>query len=339
MFDATTVTTDLPDIPGEVLPDVPDLPGDIPDEIPGDVPQGEPQEAHDAHVLVPDAVLDPGALVPVDAILARVQGITAADVARSIALSDRALRTLSIASDDEQDALDQLRDTLKDHEQSVRARIDAFCDIANKLHKGMTGLRNVALDRVPDAIAHAGRLIGSYVRAKEAAEAERQRKAREEADRIERERLQREAEALEAEKARLAAAAQTVEDPAAKQQIEQESARLAADADQVRVEAATMTTRPVAAVPVAKPKGSSVPDNWKAYPAHGPSQDEMPAGDLRELVLFVAERARDNDLTFLHLLSVNWETAKAFAKSGKATMRIPGLRAVNEGSYRKTRRG
>lgn len=315
---------------------VPEIPDDPPDEDqePPEVPPDEPQEAA---VLIPDEVLDPEALVPVDNILARVQGITAQDVATSIALSTRALQIRVIQNDTEQAAVDALRDGLKAHEDHVKGVIDPYRDLANRLHKGMTGLQAVALDRVPDAIKHAGAILGTWIRAKQEAEAERQRLAREQAVAAERTRLIREGMERALEQARLekqALAATSREEAAA---LEQQAAEVTREVEQIRVEAATVTAPPVAAQDIGKPEGGSIAPKWKALPVHAEDQAEMPLNDLRALVIDVGQRAKDGDDSLLCLLKPDWPACNSLAKSQKTTMKVAGIRAVNAAVYSKRR--
>ena len=327
MFDlpeapAVAASFDLPDGPGEATAlDLPDAPAD----------------QDDRRVLEATEILEPEALVPVEQILARVEGITAADVARSIALAGRALQIRRIASDDEQDALDELRDDMKAHEAHVRARVDGYCDIANRLHKGMTGLRNLALDRVPDAIKHAGSLIAGYIREKEAAEAERQRQEREVALRQERERLKAEAEAAEAERRRIAAQAAAAKSEDEARALRDQASQLQRDADQARVEAATVTSPAVAARPVGKPTGATARDNWKALPEHAEAWADLSAADKIALLLHVAERCLAKDYSLVNLFDVNVTSCNQQANSQKSLMKIPGIRAVNLAVYSKRR--
>ena len=136
----------------------------------------------DDEVLVGE-VLDPETLVPVVDIMRRVEGITAADVARSTLMAETALAVTVITTDEQQAFLDNLRDQMKAHQGSVEAKLETFISIANRLHKGLTGLRSSALGRVPDAVKHAGNLLAAYLRQKQEAEAARQREAQRESTR------------------------------------------------------------------------------------------------------------------------------------------------------------
>jgi hypothetical protein len=91
------------------------------------------------------------------------------------------------------------------------------------------------------------------------------------------------------------------------------------------------------------PDGGSDADNWQAVPEHAINADpkiareEIPVRDKAALICFIADRLRQNDGQYIHLLDVNWTAAKAFAKGQKTTMKIPGLKAINPAVYRKRR--
>ncbi len=328
----------LEDGPPEPSHDGPEMPPE-PDE---DIPEEPPQEAQEARVLVPDEVLDPEALIPTALIVAKLEGITAADVAKSVMLAERAIRVGLITTDAQQTDLDELRDALKAHQADIEARLTPYCDVAYKLHKALTGLRASALGRVPDAVKHAGNVLAVYMRQKAEAEAARQRAERAKALAEERARLKAEADAAELERQRLA-----VEAEQARQVGDEDTAQaLLAQADieattaaQARQEAIYATAPAVAAQDIMKPDGASAADAWQALPAHAEDRDDMPLADKTALIIFVGERLSANDGSFIHLLSVDWKAAKALAKAQKSTMRVPGLRAVNPPTYRKTTRG
>jgi len=322
---------DLPDLPEPLGFDLPDPPVDVPHQTPENTDEPAPA------IREPDEILAPDTLVPVDAILQRVEGITAADVARSVALADRALRVKRLATDDEQAALDALRDEMQAHERHVREQIDPYCDIANRLHKGMTGLRNVALDRVPEAIKHAGGVLGTYLREKREAEERRQREERERALAAERERLRLEAEAAEAERKRIEQQAAETQSRDEQRVLREQAEQLRLEAEQARVEAATATAPPVAARPVAAPAGASTRDNWQALPEHAESWADMPTADKVALIVHVADLCRAGNLSLVNLLSVNTTACNQTAKAQKSTMKVPGIRAVNPAVYSKRR--
>jgi hypothetical protein len=324
--------------PGDSDPE-PEFPPD-PGEA-EEMPPEPPEPASEALVHIPDEVLDPEELVPVSAIVRRVEGITAADVVRSVALASRALSFTRVVDDDGQAALDALRDEMKAHQQAIEDRLDRFVTVAHRLHKALTGLRAAALDRVPAAVTHAGALLGAYLRRKEEAEADRQRAEREKALAAERARLKAEADVAEAERRRLAAAAAKAQktDPAAAQLLQQAADREALAAEQARQDAATVTAPPVAAQTIAAPTGASTRDNWQALPAHAETWDDMPIRDKRDLILFIAARLAADDGSFIHLVDVSTKACNQLAKAQKGTMAIPGLRPVNPPVYSKRGRG
>ena len=321
-------------------PDDADL--DAPPEPDEDGPQDPPLDAQEPSVRVPDEILAPEQLVDVPAIVARVEGITAADVAQSVLLAERALAVKALRTDDEQAALDGLRDALKAHQATIEAKLDPYVTLANRLHKGLTGLRSNALGRVPEAVKHAGTVLAAYIRQKEEAEAARQRAEREKALAEERARLQAEAEAAETERRRLAAAAeQALEsgDDTAAAQLQaraEEEARAAAEA---RQDAATVAAPPVVAHEVAKPTGASTRDNWQALPASAESWDDFPLKDKTALIIFIGQRLAAGDGSFIHLLDVSKKACTQLAKAQKSTMKVPGIRAVNPPVYSKATRG
>jgi hypothetical protein len=286
-------------------------------------------------------VLDPEALIPVNAIVARFEGVTAADVAKSVFLAEKALRVQRVTTDEEQSYLDALRDEMKAHESWVEAKLEGGIAVANRLHKALTGLRASAVARLPEAVKHAGNLLGLYLREKQEAEAERQRQEREKAVAQERARLKAEAEAARAEQLRLQIAAEAARttDTAAADLLDRaaETERLAAE--QATQEAATVTAPPIAAREIAAPTGSSTRANWQALPEHAEAWDEFPAGDKRALICFIAERLQVNDGSFIHLVDISKTACNQLAKAQKSAMKVPGIRAVNPPVYSKTNRG
>jgi hypothetical protein len=340
----TTLYSDIPDdeqLPPE-MPDESPEHDDMPDDDPDDeqMPDEEPPGAVvEAPVREADEILDPEALIKPDAIVARVQGDFVRDTARSVVLAERALKITRITTDEEEAAIDALRDELKAHQSAIEGRINPFTDLANKLHKGLTGLRGSVLNRVPDAVKHCGNLLAARIRAKQEAEEARQRAEREKALAAERERLRLEAEAAEAERKRLAAEAATAVDDTAKQQLEAEAERARQEAEQIRLEAATATAPPVVAQTVTTPVGASTRDNWQALPEHAETWADMPVSDKIALILHVASRCEARDFSLVNLLDVNTKACNQTAKAQKSTMKIPGIRAVNPPVYSKRSRG
>ena len=202
---------------------------------------------------------------------------------------------------------------------TIKERFRDPCDLANQLHKRLTGLRGEFLKAAEDAVDQVGRRIYAETRRLEAVAAEARRKAQEEADRLERER------------ARLAAdAAMKAQAPAP---VVQELTR--------RAETAVAAPVPVAA-PIA-PANSTIAAKWKARLVGTTGGDDTePAtkqmSDAQRASLLLLVQAVAEGRASLSLLEINWSVANKRAENEGTTMGIPGLEAYDAGGLRAKRR-
>jgi hypothetical protein len=304
-----------------------------------------PPENDDTRLArVPDEVLDPVSLVPAASILARLEVLPAVVAAktRAVQLVAAANAIGHIASAGDRDLADALRDDLKAHDLRVEEFLGPLCDAANRLHKGATGIRSFCKGDVLLAAKRLGDGIATSIRVEQEAEAARLRKLQQEALEGERRRLRAEAEAAEVERQRLASEA--VEASRMGDEAAAETLRLQADQEQQNArqalqDAVSATAPPIASEEIVKPAGSSTVDNWQALPAHGEDRDDMPLADKIALIIHVGRLLQRQDGSLVHLLAVDWKAAKAMAKAQQNMMQIPGLRAVNPPTYRKTSKG
>jgi hypothetical protein len=212
------------------------------------------------------------------------------------------------------EALVPVRAGLKEIDEGFRLP----CDIANKLHKRLTGLRADFMGAGEDAVRSVGRAIyNEHVRLQHLAD-EAKRKAQEDADRQAREEAQRAAD--QAKKSAAPAAVVAV--------LEQR--------------AAAATAPPVATTaPAPKLQHSSAVAKWRAR-LRGtlPGADPHPATKeltlpqqeaLLELLKAIVEGKPGASLA---LIEVNWATADKRASADGTTMAIPGLEAFDEGGTR-----
>lgn len=202
---------------------------------------------------------------------------------------------------------------------SVRAVSEHFAepvDIANKLHRRLTGLRAEWCEAAELAIKTIGNRIWAEQRRLEAVAAEVRRKAQEDADRQARDAARREAE--------LAAAQQAP----------------AVVVEELKRQAATATAPPVA-TPVLVPtlRGSTPTTTWKARFAGTPAEaDPNPA---------VKDFTPQQKVAYIRLvdavllgevspqaLPVDWAYLNSRARSDKSTLSIPGIEAFTEGGTR-----
>ena len=202
---------------------------------------------------------------------------------------------------------------------SLKAIEDHFAEpveIANKLHKGLTGTRAEWLSRGKQAIETVGRKVYAEQRRLEAIEAEVRRKAQEEADRQAREAARREAEAA----AKAKAPAPVVEE--------------------LNRQAQTATAAPVrTATPAPTMRGTSVVSTWKARIAGTPGSDE-PNPDISALTpaqraqVLVLLKAIIDERAPITAIAIDWSYLNKRAKSDKSTLRIPGIEAFEDGGVR-----
>lgn len=267
------------------------------------VPDDDPPAPDLAAALTADLVpVEPTALIPTTTILQRMEGITAADRARAVILGQQALAIRSIDDDATEVLAGELIDQLADHQEHIGRKVRPFADLAYKLHRGLTGFLGSATAELTDGLAHLRPLLARRLKAKKDAEEQRQREAREVLRKAEQDRLMAEAQHAEA----------VGEAPAVVQAIVEEARSLPAP--------------PVVARPITAVQGASTRDNWKA---------ELVS--KRDVILHVAARLQAGDDSLLNLLDVSTTTANQLARAQKSTMKIPGLRAVNDVAFTKRR--
>jgi hypothetical protein len=272
-----------------------------PPEDPRETEQ-EPVSTFRSPVVVGEIVPEPTALIQVPAILARMEGITAADRAMAVILGQRALALVSIDSDDDEVLAGDLIDALGAHQALLDRKVRPFADLAFKLHRGLTGFLGQATQELVAGLGHLRPMLARRLKAKQDAEEARQREEQARARKAEQDRLL--AEAVHAEA--------VGESPETVQQI-------------VR-DAESVPPPPVAARPITQVQGAGTRDNWKAE-----------VTDKRALILHVADRLKADDDSLLNLLVVDTTTATQLARAQKSTMKIPGLRAINDVAFTKRR--
>lgn len=206
---------------------------------------------------------------------------------------------------------------------ALRARLAALTEsfarpveIAHQLHKRLTTLRSEWLAEGEAALKTVGQRIWRESKRLEALAAEERRKAQEAADREARERARRAAE----EAARHQAPAPVVEEL------------------QRRAEQATAPPVPV---PVVAPPltGISLVTRWKARlcgtlsaDAPNPSMAELTPPQIESVKQ--AMRAVLEGQAPLTLFEINWTALNARARAEKATFRVPGFEAFEDGGVR-----
>lgn len=245
-------------------------------------------------VIVPELVAaDPAALINIDRVLQSSEGVTGQDVAEAVVLEQQALSVRTIDDDAIEEHVGELIDQLTTVDQRIEGKGRAWCDLAFRLHRGLTGLfgaNGQTRQHTQNGLRHLRPLLASRLEAKRRAEEQRQREARETALREEQDRKLQEAAHLE-----------TVGAPAEEVQ-------------QVLLEAETLPPPPVAAQPITNIRGASVRENWKCE-----------ITSKAELVKFVAANPQ-----FLTLVDVNQTAANQLAKAQKSGLKLPGLRAFND---------
>lgn len=262
----------------------------------------DPPAPDPAAAVTAELVPEPTMLIPTSAILQRMEGITAADRARAVVLGQQALAIRAITDDATEIVAGELIDQLAEHQEHIGRKVRPFADLAFRLHRGLTGFLGSATQELTDGLAHLRPLLAKRLKAKKDAEEQRQREEREKARKAEQERLMAEATHAEA----VGEAPEVVR--------------------QIRQEAETLPAPPVATRPISAVSGASTRDNWKAELI-----------DKRQVVVHVAERLRAGDDSLLNLLDVSTTTANQLARAQKSTMKIPGLRAVNDVTFTKRR--
>lgn len=205
---------------------------------------------------------------------------------------------------------------LRTSQKAIEQHFAEPADIANRLHKQITGTKAEWLQPGKAAIETVGRKMATEQRRLQEIEREERRKAQEEADRLAREAARREAEA--------AAKAQ-----APKPVVEE-----------LKRQAQTATAAPVApSTPAPILTGSTVVTTWRARftgtsgeTVAAPCVDEMsPLQRERflELVKAVAEGKAP-----LNALEPSWAYIQKRARADKSTLNIPGIEAYEDAGVR-----
>jgi hypothetical protein len=194
-------------------------------------------------------------------------------------------------------------------------------DIANRLHKRLTGIRSEWCEPGKVAIETVGRRIWTEKKRLDDVAAAERRREQEEADRRARQALEREAEQAAAANAPKAVV------------------------DDLKEQARTATAPPVL-TPTVLPsmRGSSTVTTWKCRPKGTPADaepnpkvGEMSKAQLeavRELIAAIIEGRAP-----ISAIEINYAVLNARAKADKSTFAIPGFEAYQDGSVRaKSRR-
>lgn len=276
---------------------------DPPDPIEPDLDPPSPDDLPQTiRVIEGEVVSEPTMLIPTASILQRMEGITAADRAQAVILGQMALSIPAIDDDDTENRVGELIDRLVTHQEHIERKVGPFADLAFKLHRALTGFRAQATQELVAGLAHLKPMLARRLGAKRDAEEARQREESARARKAEQDRILAEA-----------AHAESVGESAAVVQ-------------QLVEEAASVPAPPVAERQITQVKGAGVRDNWVAE-----------VSDKRALILHVAERLHAGDDSLLNLLVVDATTATQLARAQKGTMKIPGMRAVNNVSFTKRR--
>lgn len=209
-------------------------------------------------------------------------------------------------------ALAEVRQAMK----PITVGFEIPADLANRLHKRITGLRGDFLSVGEQTLRVRGKDLIDERRRRQAIADEARRKAQEEADRKAR-----------ADAKRLA-------------QEAQQSGAPKAVVTALKTQAKTAVAAPVAS-PVAEPKlsNSTTVANWKArvrgtLPGQepNPKTSEMNEAQLDQVRALLRDIVDGKEP--VTMVEVNWPAVNARAKAEKGTMRIAGLEAFDAGSLR-----
>lgn len=209
-------------------------------------------------------------------------------------------------------ALQAVRGSLK----AIETHFEEPCEIANALHKRLTGLRGEWCARGKQAVETVGRRIYDEQRRLEAIAVEERRKAQAEADRQAREAARREADAA----AKAQAPAPVVEE--------------------LKRQAETATAPPVAAQTAAPVlRGSTTVTTWKARIKGTPACDDPnpsieQLSPAQRLQVFELLKAILDGKAPLAGVDINWSYWNKRAKADKSTLAVPGIEAFDEGGVR-----
>lgn len=234
----------------------------------------------------------------------------AADQAAAYAL------TIPVSGVDGLQAADLACTALRTSLKAIDEHFSEPTEIANRLHKTLTGARADWLAGGTAALKTVGDRIWTEKRRLDAIAAEERRKAQEEADRQAREAAHQQAEL------------------AAKQQAP------AAVVEELRKQAETITAPPVASVmPAPAMRGTTITTTWKARIAGTPACDEpnpaieaLSPGQKVEVLKLL--KAILDGRAPLAAIEVNWPYLNKRAKADKSTLAIPGIAPFEEGSTR-----
>lgn len=283
-------------------------------------PEGdEPEPAPPAAAATPDTIRPLMEILPADFPLPVLAKFTPDVRIRQAADADAAtLLGLPVVDETSMRVVEACLEQQRAHKSTIELLFKEPCDIANKLHKHLTGLRAEWLQRTEQAISEGNGRVLVMQRRLEREATEARRRAQEEADRLAREQARREAEA-----------ARQADAPAPVIQ-------------QLELEAETATAPPVQATSTPAPtlRSSTVVPNWKGFlkstdKAAVDLQPEManltPA--LREDVK-TAMRAVLEGKAPITVFEINWSVVDKRAKADKKTFAIPGFVAEDIGGIR-----
>jgi hypothetical protein len=206
---------------------------------------------------------------------------------------------------------------LRGRQKAIEEHFAAPAEIANNLHKSLTGARRDWLARGEEAIQSVSRRIYAEKRRLDDLAAEERRKVQAEADRVARE-----------EAARQAKAAQKAQAPAAV-------------VEALKQQAKTAQAPPVSTAATAAPKldGLSTVKNWTCTIAGTPRDaDQQPAmADLtptqRAQVLNLLRAVLDGKAPIV-CFEIAWPYLRKRAKADESTLAIPGIEAYDAGGVR-----
>jgi hypothetical protein len=204
---------------------------------------------------------------------------------------------------------------LRESQKAITEHFIEPVEIANRLHKRLTGLRSEWVAPGDEAAKTVGNRVWEEKRRLDAIAAAERRKAQEAADAEARKKAREEAEA----------AAKNQAPP----QVIEELTR--------RVE--TATAPPVAAAPVATMKSTSVVTAWKARPKGTPA-DAEPNPSIAEMspsqLLMVDELLKGilEKRAPYTAIEINYSILNSRAKGDQKTFNIPGFEAFEHGGVR-----
>lgn len=305
------IPTDLLDLPEPEIP-LDDEPAIALDEPEVAIDQASPVERAEADA--PSAlmqVLPAGFPLPgLIRFCPDVRLKTAAEQAAAYALS------LDVRGSEGLQAVDTAITVLRTSQKGIEAHFVEPVEIANELHKRLTGLRSEWLATGKNAIEVVGRRIYVEKQRLDAIAAEERRKAQDEANRLAREEARREAEAA----AKAKAPAAVVE------QLERQ---------------AKIAVAPPVAAPATAPvlRGTTTVENWTCTITGTPRDAEQhPAmadlTDAQRVQVLDLMRAVVDGKAPIACFELSWPYLSKRAKADKSTLAIPGIEAYDGGGVR-----